>query len=737
MSAALALLLVTSLIGLAEGADRHVPYWTIAIHGGSGTIARDAPESQREEYRAALSAALQRGAQALAAGGTALDACELVVTLLEDDPHFNAGLGAAFTEAGTHELDASIMDGATLRCGAVAAVQTVRHPISLARAVMERTPHVLLIGSGAEEFADTTTLERVPNSFFSTPRRRQMLEEVLQERRAKEAAVEGGPAKIETSAGQSGSSNADGAGPATAVSGGPPAKGTVGCVARDLAGNLAAATSTGGLTGKRHGRVGDSPIIGAGCYANGKGAVSCTGTGEEFIRHGVARMVVARMELLRESVAGAARSLVGTTLRPDDGGLIAMDAEGNIAMAYSSEGMYRGSAAGTADRISRMEVGVFEECAGIHVAAAPRPAPPSPRTFTGLNGTLLCIGGGLDEQNEPVLRRLGELTTAAAAARGVPARLLIATTASGDEDGECLNILAGIQHFCPELVIERIGRSTPRDDAVRLIDSADGMFFTGGDQKRITALYRPDGIDTPEATAMRRLLERGGVIAGTSAGDAMMGETMFRTGRSAEALGISSTRRAPGADDDPDQPQPTLGPQLDTGMAFEPWALTDSHFTERHRIGRLVAALECSGIRLGIGVSENACVEFDLADGVARAIGDSSVLLVDVGPLRRIDSSRTSVRAQVLRQGDVVDLNERARSLWRWGSPPEDWPRITIDSSVPGVKAAVLEAALYSTAQTSPGSVARLELDGWYIEVWADPTDAPGRYWLTVGALNL
>ena len=366
MSAALALLLVTSLIGLAEGADRHVPYWTIAIHGGSGTIARDAPESQREEYRTALSAALQRGAQALAAGGTALDACELVVTLLEDDPHFNAGLGSAFTEAGTHELDASIMDGATLRCGAVAAVQTVRHPISLARAVMERTPHVLLMGSGAEEFADTTTLERVPNSFFSTPRRRQMLEEVLQERRAKEGvpAIGGG------------ASAAKGADSATAVSGGPPAKGTVGCVARDLAGNLAAATSTGGLTGKRHGRVGDSPIIGAGCYANGKGAVSCTGTGEEFIRHGVARMVVARMELLRESVAGAARSLVGTTLRPDDGGLIAMDAEGNIAMAYSSEGMYRGSAAGIADRISRMEVGIFEECAGIHVAAAPRPMPP-------------------------------------------------------------------------------------------------------------------------------------------------------------------------------------------------------------------------------------------------------------------------------------------------------------------------------------------------------------------------
>jgi len=270
------------------------------------------------------------GKERAARGDAAMDVAEAVVRVLEDDERFNAGRGAAFNEKGEHELDASIMDGATLRCGAVAGVRTVKNPVSLARMVMTQTRHVLLMGDGAEQFADAMGVERVPNSYFSTPKRRQMLEEVLRERGARSDAAPGDVRHTYS---------------------------TVGCVVRDVHGNLAAATSTGGLTGKRFGRVGDTPIVGAGTYADAGVAVSCTGTGEEFIRHGVARMVAARVQLAGQSLEQASRSVVFDTLKKDDGGIIAVDRDGVIVMMYNSEGMYRAAA----DSTGQAWVGVFEE----------------------------------------------------------------------------------------------------------------------------------------------------------------------------------------------------------------------------------------------------------------------------------------------------------------------------------------------------------------------------------------
>ncbi len=301
--------------------------FAIAIHGGAGVIGRDTPEEERRAYVAGLEKALREGRDRLARGESALDAAEAAVRVLEDDPHFNAGKGAVFTEDGRHELDASIMDGRTLACGAVAAVRTVKNPISLARLVMERTPHVLLIGDGADQFGASMGVERVDPSYFDTEHRRRALEKFLEEHKRKDAVPE-------------------------------KSRGTVGCVALDTHGNLAAATSTGGMTGKRFGRVGDSPIIGAGTYAdNATCAVSCTGTGEEFIRHVAAYEVSALMRHRALSVEQAAHAVVFERLKPDDGGLIAVSHTGEIAMPFSTLGMFRGAA----DSTGRFEVAIWEK----------------------------------------------------------------------------------------------------------------------------------------------------------------------------------------------------------------------------------------------------------------------------------------------------------------------------------------------------------------------------------------
>ena len=297
----------------------------IVIHGGAGTISRDAMTPEREQaYHAALRDALVAGSAILESGGTSLDAVVEAVRRLEDAPLFNAGRGAVFTSEGTNELDAAIMDGATLNAGAIAAVTRIRNPILLARMVMERSPHVMMIGSGAESFAAEQGMSFVDPSWFHTDERRRQLE------RAIEAQRRGAAGQLPREF----------------------AYGTVGAVALDQHGNLAAATSTGGMTNKRWGRVGDVPIIGAGTYAdNATAAISATGHGEYFIRSVVAHEIAARMRLQGKDLETAADEVVMGVLveRGGDGGIIAIDREGNITMPFNSAGMYRGYLRGGED----------------------------------------------------------------------------------------------------------------------------------------------------------------------------------------------------------------------------------------------------------------------------------------------------------------------------------------------------------------------------------------------------
>jgi len=290
----------------------------LVIHGGAGTISRKNMTPEREAaYRAKLTDALEKGQSVLTAGGSALNAVEAVINLLEDSPLFNAGKGAVFTAQGTNELDASIMDGRTRNAGAVAGVRHIRNPISLARLVMEKSPHVMLSGDGAEIFAGLQGMDLVPQSYFFTRRRW----ESLRQRIRQEGARQSGSAAEE--------------------------HGTVGTVALDRDGNLAAGTSTGGMTYKQYGRIGDSPVIGAGTYANNKTcAVSATGYGEYFIRNVVSYDISAQMEYRGLSLREAAAEVIMNKLPAlgGTGGVIAIDANGNIAMPFNTSGMYRGYA---------------------------------------------------------------------------------------------------------------------------------------------------------------------------------------------------------------------------------------------------------------------------------------------------------------------------------------------------------------------------------------------------------
>ncbi len=296
--------------------------YAIAIHGGAGAIKRAEMSPEKEAaYRAALDSALTIGETILKNGGTALDAVEKTIIYLEDCPLFNAGRGAVFTHEGKNELDASIMDGVTQKAGAVGGITTVRNPIQLARAVMEKSSHVLLTGRGAEEFAVENGFEKVDPKWFFTQERWNTLQKTLSEEKAK-----GKTGALEQT--------------------NPDYKyGTVGCVALDQLGNLAAGTSTGGMTNKRWNRLGDAPIIGAGTYAsNDACAVSCTGHGEYFIRYSVAHDVWARMIYAGASLAEATDAIIHKKLveKGGEGGLIAVDKDGNIAQPFNSEGMYRG-----------------------------------------------------------------------------------------------------------------------------------------------------------------------------------------------------------------------------------------------------------------------------------------------------------------------------------------------------------------------------------------------------------
>ncbi|MFY3165196.1 isoaspartyl peptidase/L-asparaginase family protein [Achromobacter xylosoxidans] len=309
----------------------------IAIHGGAGAMSRAAMSPEKEqEYLSALESILTAGQAVLARGGSALDAVTEAVRLLEDCPLFNAGHGAVFTSAGTHELDAAIMDGATLRSGAIANVNCVRNPVLAARKVMETSKHVLFVGEGAETFAKDAGLEIVDPSYFSTEARREQLLRV--QRETPEAAVLDHDGQAMVARGQ----------PAPADPLDSDKKfGTVGAVAVDAQGNLAAATSTGGITNKQVGRVGDAPLIGAGTYASNQTcAVSTTGTGEMFIRMVAAYDVAAQMEYCGASLETAADRVVMEKLPTigGKGGLVAVDAKGNVALPFNTEGMYRGYA---------------------------------------------------------------------------------------------------------------------------------------------------------------------------------------------------------------------------------------------------------------------------------------------------------------------------------------------------------------------------------------------------------
>ncbi len=287
---------------------------------------------QNAAYHAALRSILQPAQQLLAQGGSALDAVCLAVELLEDCPLFNAGHGAVFTHAGTHELDAAVMDGACLRAGAVAGVSRIKRPVRAARAVMEHSDHVLLVGAGAEAFAREQGLELVTPDYFSTSARREQLEKAL----AADRAVldhDGAALAFRLPAQDAAPLDED------------KKMGTVGAVALDASGNLAAATSTGGMTNKRVGRVGDSPLIGAGTYADNRtAAISCTGTGEMFIRVAAAHDICARMAYAGVTLEQAARDVVMGVLPVigGRGGLIAVDARGKVTLPFNTEGMYRG-----------------------------------------------------------------------------------------------------------------------------------------------------------------------------------------------------------------------------------------------------------------------------------------------------------------------------------------------------------------------------------------------------------
>lgn len=334
--AALGLGLFLAVFTVPPSTAKEAAPFGLAVHGGAGVIVRAEMTPDAEAaYRAALQAALDAGYRVLETGGSATDAVIAAIQLLEDNPLFNAGKGAVLTHHGICELDASIMEGRDRRAGAVAGVRYTRHPIALARAVMDQSPHVMLVGEGAERFADSLGFERVPNEYFQTERRRQQLERAKQRDEAAARAA-GGPGAHASSADEF--SIPDLAFDAERK------WGTVGAVALDRSGNLAAGTSTGGMTNKRFGRVGDSPIIGAGNYADNRTcAVSATGHGEYFIRVGVAHSIAARMAHAKESVhTAAAAAIADVAALGGTGGVIALTREGAVAMPFNTPGMYRG-----------------------------------------------------------------------------------------------------------------------------------------------------------------------------------------------------------------------------------------------------------------------------------------------------------------------------------------------------------------------------------------------------------
>jgi L-asparaginase / beta-aspartyl-peptidase len=326
------------LTSMAAADEQPTPKVIFAVHGGAGVIARDKLTGEVErDVRENLDKALDAGHAVLKRGGTSLDAVEAAIRLMEDAPVFNAGRGAAFTRDRTIELDASIMDGKTRAAGAVAVVSRIKNPIAAARAVMEKSPHVLLTGTGAEKFAEEIGLKMETPEYFKTPSRLKALEDKLRGE-SKRTGTDKGGADSQTQLNKNESSNIDKRQEDHLY-------GTVGAVALDAAGNLAAGTSTGGITGKRSGRIGDSPILGAGTYADNKiCAISATGDGEYFIRTSCARTIAALIEYKLMTLEEASRTVLFDQIKPlgGNGGVIVLGPKGDVAFTFTTQGMYRG-----------------------------------------------------------------------------------------------------------------------------------------------------------------------------------------------------------------------------------------------------------------------------------------------------------------------------------------------------------------------------------------------------------
>jgi beta-aspartyl-peptidase (threonine type) len=314
---------MATMTNLHAASDDTVEHVVLGIHGGTGLDKKDMTPELDKQLRALLAEALKTGKAKLDDGGNSLDAIEAAIRVMEDSPLLNAGKGAVFTREGRNELDASIMDGRTKAAGSVAGVTVIRNPITAARAVMEKSKHVLLTGRGAEIFATKQGLDIVDPAYFWTEHRWKAIQEIWKQDAEQKAQQQGSiaspkPKSIEY--------------------------GTVGAVALDKAGNLAAGTSTGGMTGKLYGRVGDSPIIGAGTYAdNAAAAISCTGHGEFFIRYAVSHEIVSQMKYLKKSLKDAADDVINKQLKTagGEGAAIGLDREGRFNAAYNSEGLYR------------------------------------------------------------------------------------------------------------------------------------------------------------------------------------------------------------------------------------------------------------------------------------------------------------------------------------------------------------------------------------------------------------
>ncbi|MFN7670732.1 MAG: cyanophycinase [Planctomycetota bacterium] len=363
-----------------------------------------------------------------------------------------------------------------------------------------------------------------------------------------------------------------------------------------------------------------------------------------------------------------------------------------------------------------LAVAPFAACGAVADAAPP----------TAACGSLLLVGGGLDDDARPVYEHLLAL-----AARAGHVRVVVMTAATGPQDEEATDKAEALRTWVPAVPVEVVRRETPTAATVAAIDRASALLFTGGDQERITARYRPDGIDTPEWLAMRRLLDRGGVIAGCSAGCAMMGQRMLTGGRSAQALGIA---RAPAANGGAGQgagaattnvasvatvaEATPLGPQLGPGMKFLPWGLTDSHFFERDRTGRLVAALAATGERFGLAVGEDAAVAIDLATGDVTGVTAAESLLVDAAWIAPSDAGFVGLRARPIGQGDTVSL----RAPKPAAAPPPLPPAIarTVPIVEPGQNRQLAMWRVFRQAAVPGAGVHALQLDGWRVRAVAD-----------------